>query len=121
MLSTTSISQYKLAREKNRLTLRAYLNAILTNPVLGSSPVLRSYLTQDPITLTPQEIDDARRREEADRVREEGKRQFDQAVRKRVESLRGAMTQIKKDLMGTGKFQCPMVWSRPLTRITQMA
>lgn len=115
MLSTASVSQYKLAREKNRLSLRAYLNAILTNPVLASSPVLRSFLTQDTITLSPQELEDARRREEADNVREEGKRQFDRAVKDRVQKLRDAMAQIKKDLMGKGMLRRTCASSAQLT------
>ncbi|KAG9015787.1 hypothetical protein FRB93_012352 [Tulasnella sp. JGI-2019a] len=98
--STLSVTQYKLAREKNRLTLRSYLNAILVNPVLASSPVLRSFLTSDPITLTQQEQEDARRREEADLIREEGKKRFDNEVKARVTKLREAMNQIKNELMG---------------------
>ncbi|KAG8890630.1 hypothetical protein FRB98_007185 [Tulasnella sp. 332] len=98
--STLSVTQYKLAREKNRLTLRSYLNALLVNPVLASSPVLRSFLTANPIKLTPGEVEDARRREEADLIREDGRKRFDDEVKARVGKLREAMNAIKHDLMG---------------------
>ncbi|KAG8967620.1 hypothetical protein FRC03_009649 [Tulasnella sp. 419] len=99
--STTSIiHQYGLAREKNRLTLRAYLNSLLTSQVIASSPVLRSFLTANPIKLTAEELEDARRREDADRLREEGKAKFDQEVKDRVEKLRDAIKNVKGDLLG---------------------
>ncbi|KAG8937113.1 hypothetical protein FRC02_006313 [Tulasnella sp. 418] len=99
--STTSIiHQYGLAREKNRLTLRAYLNSLLTSQVIASSPVLRSFLTANPIKLTAEELEDARRREDADRLREEGRAKFDQEVKDRVEKLRDAIKNVKGDLLG---------------------
>lgn len=103
----------RLAREKNRLTLRAYLNSLLSSSTFVSSPVLRSFLTADPISLTPAEIEDARRREEADRIREEGRKRFAQELTTKVESLRGTIKTIKGDMMGKsitfqfGSIKCP--------------
>ncbi|KAG8914147.1 hypothetical protein FRC00_000761 [Tulasnella sp. 408] len=100
MASTISMSQYRLTREKNRLTLRYYLNGLLARPVIGSSPVLRSFLTAGAIRLKPEELEDAQRREEADRLREEGRKKFESEVKERVSQLRSATSNIKADAMG---------------------
>lgn len=100
MASTVSVSQYRLTREKNRLTLRYYINGLLNRPVIASSPVLRSFLTSGAIRLKPEELEDAQRREEADHLREEGRKKFEAEVKERVEKLRSAMSNIKADAMG---------------------
>ncbi|KAG8931592.1 hypothetical protein FRC01_001097 [Tulasnella sp. 417] len=100
MASSVSMSQYCLTREKNRLTLRYYLNGLLGRPVIASSPVLRSFLTAGAIRLKPEELEDAQRREEADRLREEGRKKFEAEVKERVSMLRSAMSNIKADAMG---------------------
>lgn len=41
----------RLAREKNRLTLRSYLHTLLSSSVFASSPVLRSFLLSGPTHL----------------------------------------------------------------------
>lgn len=102
MASTVSMSQYRLTREKNRLTLRYYLNGLLARPVIASSPVLRSFLTAGAIRLKPEELEDAQRREEADRLREEGRKKFETEVKERVSKLRSATSNIKADAMGKG-------------------
>jgi hypothetical protein len=92
----------RLSREKNRLSLRSYLNGILASAVLGSSPVVRSFLTAGPITLTPLEVEDVRRREEADSLRDDGRKRFAKEIAGRVENLREAVKSVKGDLMGKG-------------------
>ena len=93
-----------LAREKNRLTLRAYLHALMSSPTIASSPVIRSFLSADPTTLTNEEVEDAQRREEADRTREEGRKQFAKEVSARVDSLRSLVKGMKGDLLGRGHY-----------------
>ncbi|KAG8747522.1 hypothetical protein FRC10_000658 [Ceratobasidium sp. 414] len=90
---TPALTQFQsLSREKNRLTLRGYLHGLLSHSsAIASSPVLRSFLLSGPIKLTDGERRDAERREEADRVREEGKKKFAEEVAARVEVLRGAV------------------------------
>ncbi|KAF5370136.1 hypothetical protein D9758_001026 [Tetrapyrgos nigripes] len=90
----------RLAREKNRLTLRAYLHSLLSSSAIASSPVLRSFLLSGPITLTPDELEDAKWREEADRTRDEGRKKFAREIAQRVEGLRDAVRDMKGDLMG---------------------
>ncbi|EJD01163.1 uncharacterized protein FOMMEDRAFT_89341 [Fomitiporia mediterranea MF3/22] len=94
-----AIQNIRLAREKNRLTLRAYLNSLLNNPTLGSSPVLLHFLLSNPTKLSRDELEDAHRREEYDRRRDEGRIHFAHAIAARVEGLRGAIRTVKSDAM----------------------
>jgi len=96
-----------LAREKNRLTLRAYLRELMSSSTIASSPVLRSFLLSGPITLSVEEQEDALRREEADRLRDEGRKTFAKEVATRVNSLRDAIKSVKGDIMGKG-MQCTL-------------
>lgn len=119
-----SMQSQSLSREKNRLTLRGYLNSLLSHSsAVASSPVLRSFLLSDPIRLTEEERRDAERREEADRVREEGKKKFSEEIAARVEALRGAVRGVRGDMMGAGGYsylvlmrtlaECLGRWSDP--------
>ena len=92
----------RLAREKNRLTLRAYLHVLMSSTTIASSPVIKSFLLADPTTLTNEEVEDAHRREEADRTRDEGRKQFAKEVSARVDSLRSLVKGMKGDLLGRG-------------------
>ncbi|WVR05609.1 hypothetical protein IAU60_002630 [Kwoniella sp. DSM 27419] len=88
-----------LSREKNRLTLRAYIQSILALPFVLESPVLRSFLLSAPTSLTPPEAVDCQRRLEADAVREEGRRRFREEAEKRIEALREGLAQFKGDVL----------------------
>ena len=118
---SATLQASKLAREKNRLTLRSYLHALLSSEVFASSPVLRSFLLSGPTRLTcvfitavpslcaftdfrasEEEREDARRREEADRMREDGRKRFAKEIKDRVEGLREAVRSVKGELLGKG-------------------
>ena len=99
-----------LAREKNRLTLRAYLRELMSSSIIASSPVLRSFLLSGPITLSVEEQEDVSRREEADRLRDEGRKTFAKEVANRVNSLRDAIKSVRGDIMGKGI--CNACWER---------
>lgn len=88
-----------LTREKNRLTLRAYLQNILTIYAVASSPIMRSFLLSGQMQLTPAEAADVQRRLEADAVREEGRRRFGEEAERRVEKLREGLAQFKGDVL----------------------
>ncbi|KAH7105679.1 hypothetical protein BKA62DRAFT_741511 [Auriculariales sp. MPI-PUGE-AT-0066] len=97
--SNASVNASRLGREKNRLTLRSYLHSLLSSPTLASSPVLRSFLLSGPTRLTPEEEEDAVRRESADERREEGRRQFAHEVATRVDALRDTISSVKHDML----------------------
>jgi hypothetical protein len=97
----------RLGREKNRLTLRAYLHALIATSVTAHSPVLLSFLLSGPTTLSKNEVEDAQRREEADRMREDGRKKFAREIASRVDGLREAIQSVKGDLMGKGSSTPP--------------
>ena len=101
---------YRLTRERNRLTLRAYLHSLMTSSTLASSPVLRSFLLSSPTQLTPEEQEDAARREEADMKREEGRIRFAREIANRVEGLRNAVRSVKGDIMAKGTLTFVQSW-----------
>ncbi|OBZ70444.1 hypothetical protein A0H81_10045 [Grifola frondosa] len=90
----------RLAREKNRLTLRSYLHTLLSSSTFASSPVLRSFLLSGPTRLSEEEREDARRREEADWVREDARKRFAKEITARVDGLRDAVKSVKGELVG---------------------
>lgn len=87
------------------MTLRAYLRELMSSSTIASSPVLRSFLLSGPITLSAGEKDDTLRREEADRLRDDGRKKFAKEVATRVDILRDAIRSVKGDIMGEG-MQC---------------
>jgi hypothetical protein len=93
---------YRLAREKNRLTLRSYLHSLLNSSTIASSPVLRSFLLSGPTTLSPEELEDAKAREEADSAREESRKRFAKEIASRIDGLRDAVKNVKGDIMSQG-------------------
>ena len=95
----SGMSPTPLSREKNRLTLRAYLQNLLMLPMVMDSPIVRSFLLSGPTTLTPAEAADSQRRLEADAVREEGRRRFRQEAEKRIETLREGLALFKGDVL----------------------
>lgn len=76
----------------------------MSSSTIASSPVLKSFLLASPTSLSPEELEDARRREEADKVREDGRKRFAKEIASRVEGLRDAIKDVKGDIMGQGKY-----------------
>jgi hypothetical protein len=79
----------------------------MSSVTIASSPVIKSFLSADPTTLTNEEIEDARRREEADKTRDEGRKHFAKEVSARVDSLRNVVKGMKGDLLGRGHYYFP--------------
>ena len=75
----------------------------MSSGTIASSPVLKSFLLSGPTTLSGEELEDARRREDADRMREDGRKRFAKEIAARVDSLRDAVKSVKGDIMGKGK------------------
>lgn len=75
----------------------------MSTSAIASSPVLKSFLLSGPTSLSPDELEDARRREEADKVREDGRKRFAREIAGRVEGLRDAVKSVKGDIMGKGE------------------
>jgi hypothetical protein len=92
-----------LARERNRLTLRAYLNSLLSNSALASSDIMRDFLLQNPTKLTEAEMMDVISREEMDAIREEELREFREEVEKRVKELEMSLRTFREELVKRGE------------------
>ncbi|PWN50886.1 hypothetical protein IE53DRAFT_410573 [Violaceomyces palustris] len=88
-----------LAREKNRLTLRAYLRSLLAIPPIADSAIFMDFLTGDPTRLTPSEEEDAAIREGLDHVRDEEQRHFAEEASRRVAELQSHIASFKADLV----------------------
>ncbi|KDN51443.1 hypothetical protein K437DRAFT_254863 [Tilletiaria anomala UBC 951] len=88
-----------IAREKNRLTLRAYLQSLLAVPALADSRMMEDFLTRDPTSLTEEERKDAALRQELDAVREEEAARFAEESNKRVAALQEHLAKFKTDLI----------------------
>lgn len=88
-----------LARERNRLTLRAYLRRFLLNPVLAGSSAFQSFVTESPIELNAQEKRDVEIREEMDRIREQEAKSFRSEVDGRVAELEGYIREFREELV----------------------
>lgn len=86
-------------REHNRLTLRAYLHRLLTRPEISNSEQFRSFLTDDPIELSPEEKKDAENREAIDRAREDEKVRFRLEVEGRVRELDNYLRGFREELV----------------------
>lgn len=99
--NSASSAPVPLSREKNRLTLRAYLQSIIAFPEVINSPVLRSFLLSGPIQLTPAESVDVQRRLDGDAVREEGRKRFREEAEKRIDGLREGLAQFKGDVLSS--------------------
>lgn len=91
-----------LARERNRLTLRAYLRLILATSNVGNSDTLRDFLLNDPIALTDEEIVGVEMREEMDRTREEELSKFRSEVDQRVKELETHLRWFREELVKRG-------------------
>jgi hypothetical protein len=59
-------------------------------------------LLSGPTILSPEELEDAKWREEADNAREEGRKRFAKEIATRIDALRGAVKSLKSDIMGEG-------------------
>ncbi|GAA5884933.1 hypothetical protein JCM16303_005354 [Sporobolomyces ruberrimus] len=88
-----------LARERNRLTLRAYLRNLLANPILSSSSAFQTFLLESPLSLTPKEEHDILIRDEMDRIREQEANSFKSEVEERVEELEGYLRGFREELV----------------------
>jgi hypothetical protein len=89
-------------REKDRLSLRAFLHRVAINPRLADSDVFHNFLTDDPITLTEEERNDMEKRKEIDHIRAEEEKKFRQEVDKQVEQLNEQLEDLKQQVIAPG-------------------
>ncbi|KAL9934274.1 hypothetical protein V8E36_006730 [Tilletia maclaganii] len=98
-LNPANMSTVQLAREKNRLTLRAYLRSLLALPVVADSDAFQDFLLGEPIKLNRDEVEDATRRERLDEVREAEQKHFQDESARRAKELQTHLKAFKEDLV----------------------
>ena len=91
--------QSPIPREKQRLTLRAFLHRLLKDVQTAESTSLRHFLLDQPLKLSQAEELDARRRAELDTQRNEEQLKFLEVTRERAKDLDAHMDTFKKQLI----------------------
>ncbi|WFD21339.1 hypothetical protein MCAP1_003601 [Malassezia caprae] len=120
-MDMTATTPSELVREKNRLTLRAYLRSLLSIPAVADSDTFRAFLTDSPTTLTSSDLSDIDTRRKADAVREAEHQEFSAKMSERVSVLQEHLGTFKGMLMepdGLSRVfqtirQCPHVSQLP--------
>ena len=99
MTTSDASGDLSLARERNRLTLRAYIRSLLAIPEVSDSETMRDFLLADPIELSPAEERDAAARRHADQIRLEQREQFAKETAARARQLHEHIGAFKADLL----------------------
>jgi len=88
-----------LWRENQRISLRAFLRTLLSNPQIASTRAIQDFLTFDPVTPTDADVDDIAKRKAMDEKRVEEQKQFYEIARKRAADLDVYMEQFRRDIV----------------------
>lgn len=94
----------KLWREKQRVSLRAFIRQLLEDKQVASSQAVAAFLTKDPITLNEEEQLDVDRRRAMDGIRLEEQRKFYEVARQRARELDVYMESFRKDIVESSMF-----------------
>lgn len=79
--------QVILWRENQRVSLRAFLRALLTTPQVANTRAMTEFLTLQPVTLSDEDVLDIHRRKAMDEKRVIEQQQFYEVARKRAAEL----------------------------------
>jgi hypothetical protein len=88
-----------LAREEQRVSLRAFLRNFLQTESIALSNAMQEFLTLDPITLTTEEQEDIDRRKLMDEKRIEEQRKFFEIARERARELDVHMEKFRRSVI----------------------
>jgi hypothetical protein len=88
-----------LWRENQRISLRAFLRSLLSNPQIALTKAIQDFLMLTPITPTDADVDDIARRTAMDERRVEEQKQFYEIARKRAAELDVYMEQFRRDII----------------------
>ncbi|KAI8067136.1 hypothetical protein BC940DRAFT_274346 [Gongronella butleri] len=102
--SKASDASYRgsLYREKDRLLLRAFLHQIACIPKLESSAILETFLTSQPVQLTPAEQQAVDQRLAIDKQRLEAAEQFQKQVNAQISQLNDLLVVLKRQVAQPG-------------------
>ncbi|KAI8876645.1 hypothetical protein K501DRAFT_231687 [Backusella circina FSU 941] len=88
-----------LHREKDRVSLRAFLRRLAAETEIATSPIFKDFLTKDPIQLTEAEKQDAEQRRVMDQRRIDEEKRFRAEVDKKMSELDGLLGMLKEKVM----------------------
>ncbi|TVY47211.1 PX domain-containing protein [Lachnellula cervina] len=88
-----------LWRENQRISLRAFLRSLLSNPQIASTRAMSEFLSHEPITPTDADVEDIARRKAMDEKRVEEQKKFYEIARKRAAELDVYMEQFRRDIV----------------------
>ncbi|OLN88775.1 PX domain-containing protein [Colletotrichum chlorophyti] len=91
--------QVTLWRESQRVSLRAFLRSLLSNPQIAQTKAMEEFLTKDPITPTDADIDDIERRKAVDELRVEEQKKFYEIARQRAADLDIYMEEFRQEIV----------------------
>ncbi len=86
-----------LFRENQRISLRAFLRTLLSNPQIAQTRALQDFLSLQPITPTDEDVEDISRRKAMDEKRVEEQKKFYEIARKRAAELDVYMEEYEYD------------------------
>lgn len=98
-MDLTAVTPNALPRERNRLTLRAFLRSILATSTLADSDAFHEFLVNEPTVLTSEDKADADVRRKADAVRDAENKEFSDKMAERAGMLQAHFDTFKKMLM----------------------
>ncbi|KAK2769125.1 px domain protein [Colletotrichum kahawae] len=98
-LSKKNNEPVTLWRESQRVSLRAFLRSLLSNPQIAQTKAMEEFLTKDPITPTDADIDDIERRKAVDQLRVEEQKKFYEIARKRAAELDIYMEEFRQEIV----------------------
>ncbi|EFQ26331.1 PX domain-containing protein [Colletotrichum graminicola] len=96
---TKKNGQVTLWRESQRVSLRAFIRNLLSNPQIAQTKAMEEFLTRDPITPTDADIDDIERRRAVDAMRVEEQKKFYEIARKRAAELDIYMEEFRQEIV----------------------
>lgn len=88
-----------LWRENQRISLRAFLRTLLSNPQIANTRAIQDFLSFQPITPADADVEDIARRKAMDEKRVEEQKQFYEIARKRAAELDVYMEQFRRDII----------------------
>ncbi|KAA8573527.1 hypothetical protein MFRU_001g05020 [Monilinia fructicola] len=88
-----------LWRENQRISLRAFLRGLLANPQIAGTRAMQDFLSNQPIELSEEDVDDVERRRLMDEKRIVEQKQFYEIARKRAAELDIYMEEFRRDIV----------------------
>jgi len=87
LTGTNILQSVTLFRENQRISLRAFLRTLLSQPQIAQTKAMKEFLTLSPILPSDSDVDDIARRKAMDEKRVEEQKEFYEVARKRAAEL----------------------------------